>query len=196
LLLRYIINDLGSTSLKLILKICVIVELVVFTDEWIYYRSHFYYISSQKKNWYDSRRYCTDRRADLIIINNRDEHFIMWLSHHHLHICHCIIRYKTHFIKQVGVSKWLHKCVIVSFFQNFFKKMSCGAHVWIGLTDRHSEGRWKWVDGSNLGFRSWGVTEPNSIGGNEDCAVTHKFGWADFPCHRAYQWICERNSLK
>ncbi|RXN09939.1 CD209 antigen-like protein [Labeo rohita] len=80
-----------------------------YTDGWLYYRSHFYYISSQKKNWYDSRRYCTDRRADLIIINNRDEH-------------------------------------------NFFKKMSCGAHAWIGLTDRHAEGRWKWVDGSNPGM--------------------------------------------
>ncbi|KAL1266671.1 hypothetical protein QQF64_002346 [Cirrhinus molitorella] len=81
-------------------------------DGWIFYQSHFYYISSRKMNWYDSRKYCTDRRADLIIINNRDEH-------------------------------------------NFFKKMSCGAHVWIGLTDRHVEGRWKWVDGSNIGFRSW-----------------------------------------
>ncbi|KAK2871196.1 hypothetical protein Q8A67_023723 [Cirrhinus molitorella] len=124
-------------------------------DGWIFYQSHFYYISSRKMNWYDSRKYCTDRRADLIIINNRDEH-------------------------------------------NFFKKMSCGAHVWIGLTDRHVEGRWKWVDGSNIGFRSWAVTEPNNIGGNEDCALTHSFGCIPNAilafCHR--HWLTSSKRAK
>ncbi|KAK2871197.1 hypothetical protein Q8A67_023724 [Cirrhinus molitorella] len=40
---------------------------------WAYYQSNFYYISSQKKSWYESRRYCTGKGADLIIINNREE---------------------------------------------------------------------------------------------------------------------------
>ncbi|XP_056591956.1 asialoglycoprotein receptor 1-like isoform X1 [Triplophysa dalaica] len=42
-------------------------------DGWIYYRSSFYFISSEKKSWTESRSYCTQRGADLIIINNKDE---------------------------------------------------------------------------------------------------------------------------
>uniref|UniRef100_A0A8C1KKA5 C-type lectin domain-containing protein n=1 Tax=Cyprinus carpio TaxID=7962 RepID=A0A8C1KKA5_CYPCA len=41
---------------------------------WSYYKFSFlYFISSLKKNWTESRRYCTERGADLIIINNREE---------------------------------------------------------------------------------------------------------------------------
>ncbi len=50
-----------------------ILELFVFTDGWLYYKCSFYYISSEKKSWTESRRYCTERGADLIIINNREE---------------------------------------------------------------------------------------------------------------------------
>ncbi|KAK9976641.1 hypothetical protein ABG768_021846, partial [Culter alburnus] len=41
---------------------------------WIYYQSSLYFISSEARNWTESRRYCTERGADLIIINNREEH--------------------------------------------------------------------------------------------------------------------------
>ncbi|XP_073730768.1 uncharacterized protein [Misgurnus anguillicaudatus] len=57
----------------LIAKFTVAAELFVFTDGWIYYQFSFYYISSEEKNWNDSRRYCRDRGADLIIINNKEE---------------------------------------------------------------------------------------------------------------------------
>ncbi|XP_043082929.1 C-type lectin domain family 12 member A-like [Puntigrus tetrazona] len=43
-------------------------------DEWIYYKFSFYYMSNEIKNWTESRRYCTEKGADLIIINNREEH--------------------------------------------------------------------------------------------------------------------------
>nr|XP_055064548.1 CD209 antigen-like protein E [Misgurnus anguillicaudatus] len=42
-------------------------------DGWTYYQSSFYFISSEQKSWTDSRRYCRERGADLIIINNREE---------------------------------------------------------------------------------------------------------------------------
>ncbi|XP_050976874.1 CD209 antigen-like protein B [Labeo rohita] len=65
-------------------KFCVIrnqqliAELVVFTDGWFYYHSSCYYTSYEWKSWNESRRYCTERGADLIIINNEDEQkFIM-----------------------------------------------------------------------------------------------------------------------
>ncbi|XP_077065780.1 uncharacterized protein LOC143718637 [Siphateles boraxobius] len=37
------------------------------------YQSSFYYMSSEKKSWTESRRYCTERGADLIIINNKEK---------------------------------------------------------------------------------------------------------------------------
>ncbi|XP_059360595.1 C-type lectin domain family 4 member M-like [Carassius carassius] len=40
---------------------------------WKFNQSSLYFFSSETKNWTDSRRYCTEREADLIIINNREE---------------------------------------------------------------------------------------------------------------------------
>uniref|UniRef100_A0A672QAB7 C-type lectin domain-containing protein n=1 Tax=Sinocyclocheilus grahami TaxID=75366 RepID=A0A672QAB7_SINGR len=48
-------------------------ELVILTVEWTCYRSSFYYMSKENKTWTESRRYCTEKGADLIIINNREE---------------------------------------------------------------------------------------------------------------------------
>ncbi|XP_056103765.1 CD209 antigen-like protein E isoform X1 [Rhinichthys klamathensis goyatoka] len=43
------------------------------SDGWTYYKSSFYYMPNETKSWNESRRYCTERGADLIIINNREE---------------------------------------------------------------------------------------------------------------------------
>ncbi|XP_067290050.1 CD209 antigen-like protein C isoform X1 [Pseudorasbora parva] len=42
-------------------------------SKWTFYQSSFYYISTEQKSWTESRRYCTERGADLIIINNKEE---------------------------------------------------------------------------------------------------------------------------
>ncbi|XP_056323486.1 CD209 antigen-like protein C [Danio aesculapii] len=42
-------------------------------DGWFNYQSSFYFISSEDKSWSESRRYCRDGGADLIIINNKEE---------------------------------------------------------------------------------------------------------------------------
>uniref|UniRef100_A0A671L6G0 C-type lectin domain-containing protein n=1 Tax=Sinocyclocheilus anshuiensis TaxID=1608454 RepID=A0A671L6G0_9TELE len=49
------------------------VELVVFTDGWVCYQSSLYFISFEIKNWEESRTYCRNKGADLIIINNSEE---------------------------------------------------------------------------------------------------------------------------
>ncbi|XP_059395442.1 CD209 antigen-like protein C [Carassius carassius] len=41
-----------------------------FQDGWTYYQFSLYYVSTEMKNWTESRRYCTERGADLVIINN------------------------------------------------------------------------------------------------------------------------------
>ncbi|XP_042588432.1 CD209 antigen-like protein C [Cyprinus carpio] len=119
---------------------------------WIYYQSHLYFVSSEKMSWNESRRYCTERGADLIIINNREE-------------------------------------------QDFVKKISANANVWIGLTDIDVEGSWKWVDGSALTSGFWDPREPNGHRG-ENCALTYSPGWADYPCSNLFLWICEKSILK
>ncbi|XP_048034487.1 C-type lectin domain family 4 member K-like isoform X2 [Megalobrama amblycephala] len=47
-------------------------ELLI-RDGWIYYQSSFYYMPNETNNWNKSRRYCTERGADLVIINNKEE---------------------------------------------------------------------------------------------------------------------------
>ncbi|XP_059361589.1 CD209 antigen-like protein C [Carassius carassius] len=128
-----------------------------FADGWKCHQSSLYFFSSEMKNWDESRRYCTEREADLIIINNREE-------------------------------------------QDFVKNI-CGSsdHFWIGLTDIEVEGRWKWVDGSNITITSgfWASGEPKSSQGtDEDCANTHSSGCFDTHCNTSIKWICEKSILK
>ncbi|KAM9363252.1 CD209 antigen-like protein A [Symphorus nematophorus] len=40
---------------------------------WVYFNGSFYFTSSNKKTWQDSRNDCLQRGADLIIINSNEE---------------------------------------------------------------------------------------------------------------------------
>uniref|UniRef100_A0A8C2EF03 C-type lectin domain-containing protein n=1 Tax=Cyprinus carpio TaxID=7962 RepID=A0A8C2EF03_CYPCA len=48
-------------------------NLVVLPDGWMCSESGLYYISSEKKNWTDSREDCLNRGANLTIINSKEE---------------------------------------------------------------------------------------------------------------------------
>ncbi|XP_053335467.1 C-type lectin domain family 17, member A-like [Clarias gariepinus] len=45
----------------------------VTTERWRFFSSSIYYVSSDKKNWNDTRKYCRERGADLVIINSAEE---------------------------------------------------------------------------------------------------------------------------
>ncbi|XP_034158186.1 C-type lectin domain family 4 member E-like [Pangasianodon hypophthalmus] len=88
--------------------------------------------------------------------------------------------------------------------QEFINKTLLSATAWIGLSDRDTEGVWKWVDGTELtnGTGYWSQREPNDHGGKEDCAITGYIPqggtidflntWNDGECCEPYGWICEK----
>uniref|UniRef100_A0A8D0D003 C-type lectin domain-containing protein n=1 Tax=Sander lucioperca TaxID=283035 RepID=A0A8D0D003_SANLU len=49
-------------------------------ERWEYFSGSFYYISSIKKTWQESRDDCLQKGADLVIINSKEEQKIMWIG--------------------------------------------------------------------------------------------------------------------
>ncbi|HTV22601.1 MAG TPA: C-type lectin domain-containing protein [Polyangiaceae bacterium] len=68
--------------------------------------------------------------------------------------------------------------------------------VWIGLSDRETEGTMLWVDASAPVFTHWGNAQPDDFNAQEDCGekrVGDAGGWNDRPCDGEPQaYLCER----
>ncbi|KAM9340540.1 lactose-binding lectin l-2-like [Symphorus nematophorus] len=82
--------------------------------------------------------------------------------------------------------------------QNFIKDLvknfdHSEGPTWIGLSDTQKEGGWMWSDGSAVDFVFWHKTEPNNLGGKEDC-VQNNHGtalkWNDLPCSVTLPSVC------
>ncbi|KAF7686731.1 CD209 antigen-like protein C [Silurus meridionalis] len=126
--------------------------VALYKATWKSFNSSIYYISTEKKNWTESRVDCRGRRADLVIINSLEE-------------------------------------------QEFLLKHLGRNRAWLGLSDRDTEGEWKWVDGTPLTTAYWREGEPNNER-DEDCAeiwgISNRKGWNDMPCWHKQLWVCEK----
>ncbi|KAM4581385.1 uncharacterized protein PAE49_005946 isoform 2-T2 [Odontesthes bonariensis] len=61
---------------------------------------------------------------------------------------------------------------------------------WIGL--KAENGKWKWVDGSDLADNSWMTQEPQ----DGQCVISvQNEGWKSVSCDGKQQWICEKAAL-
>ncbi|XP_059195869.1 CD209 antigen-like protein E [Centropristis striata] len=73
---------------------------------------------------------------------------------------------------------------------SFYSKGSSGSNgYWVGLRDE--DGRWKWVDGSELTDNSW-IGDP-TVG---HCAISFQNNrWKSVNCDTKQRWICKKSTL-
>lgn len=50
---------------------------------------------------------------------------------------------------------------------DFLQGLKGGKRVWLGATDEHREGDWKWVDGTPVAFDGWAPRQPFNLQGKE-----------------------------
>jgi len=70
--------------------------------------------------------------------------------------------------------------------------VTSGQDIWIGLTDKDSEGAFYWVNGESYTYTNWGEGQPDDSWG-EDCV--EKYGgsgfWNDNDCKQKNSFVCE-----
>ncbi|MEQ2235025.1 hypothetical protein ILYODFUR_037430, partial [Ilyodon furcidens] len=62
---------------------------------------------------------------------------------------------------------------------------------WIGL--RAVEGRWKWIDGSDLTNQAWIQQQPATDGQCVTALLDQE--WKSVRCNESNAWICEKKAL-
>ena len=65
--------------------------------------------------------------------------------------------------------------------------------VWIGASDRDSEGDWRWSDGSHWAYENWGANYGNKGDGSNCVYITNEaqgYVWRDYLCTFTFRFLC------
>ncbi|XP_042865740.1 C-type Lectin CRL-like isoform X2 [Penaeus japonicus] len=66
--------------------------------------------------------------------------------------------------------------------------------VWLGSTDKHKEGQWKWLDGRPVDKGEWHSGQPDDSERREDC-LDLRLNWHppfnDYRCNVAQRFMCQ-----
>ncbi|XP_030059122.1 mannose-binding protein [Microcaecilia unicolor] len=66
------------------------------------------------------------------------------------------------------------------------------SQAFLGISDEHVEGLFKYVTGEQISYSNWNLGEPNNNKDDEDCVEVLNDGkWNDIPCSLARLVICE-----
>ncbi|XP_013370198.1 PREDICTED: C-type lectin domain family 4 member F isoform X2 [Chinchilla lanigera] len=112
------------------------------------------------------------------------------------------VKKSWHEAEQFCVSRGAHLTSVTSQReQAFLVQFTSTSYHWIGLTDRGTEGSWRWTDGtpfSNTQSRGfWDKNQPDNwqhgSGDTEDCVHIQK-KWNDISCNASYHWICKKST--
>jgi hypothetical protein len=73
----------------------------------------------------------------------------------------------------------------------FVTTLIAGRSVWIGLSDRASEGTFLWVTDAALAFDEWATGEPNNLWGEDCTEYRADETWNDVWCDSRRPYVCE-----
>jgi hypothetical protein len=65
--------------------------------------------------------------------------------------------------------------------QSWLQGQFAASNLWIGFTDRVTEGTWEWISGEAVTYTNWAGGEPNDFGGEDYAAMNwnSKGEWND-----------------
>ena len=87
--------------------------------------------------------------------------------------------------------------VMTSQENDFLRGVMVDRPIWMGASDRKSEGKWVWETSGKFltdGFTAWGPGGPDDKDG-EDCLEWNIYAgvWNDAPCGQKLPFVCERD---
>ncbi|XP_071954124.1 C-type mannose receptor 2-like [Antedon mediterranea] len=140
---------------------------------WTSYNNNCYRIFGESLNWQDAENYCQHQGSDAHLVSLHSQG-------------------ESDFVKDFWNTATGNR-VTERVWRNMY---------WIGLTDAHYEGHFKWSDGSGYAsYRNFHAGEPNNHRGNQDCIVVwdyqhkNKGLWDDQQCYNKHPFICKMSSL-
>ena len=74
---------------------------------------------------------------------------------------------------------------------DFVAGLTAGKNAWLGATDAHKEGDWRWLDGTELNFNNWHDGEPNNLNKEHVLHMGWSGKWNDASDGGKYYFVCE-----